>query len=93
LLYDRRIRIREAKKHVDPVDPEHWFRELSFMLSHPSLQIPRRVFTHVSDPLAYMHWGNRYNTGRRFASQQHVHHLSQCDTLLLEKGKDDQICP
>ncbi len=25
------------------------------------------------------------NTGRRFASQQHVHHLSQCDTLLAIK--------
>jgi hypothetical protein len=43
LLDDRKIQIQEAKKHVDPVDPdpEHWFRELSFMLSHPSLQIPR----------------------------------------------------
>ncbi len=39
------MRIRETKKHVDPVDPEHWF------------QLKKQVKSHLKKTLDIIGWG------------------------------------
>ncbi len=55
MLNDRRIRIRiqEAQKHVDPVDPDpqHWFREV-FLKERKQLNWPDK------EELCHFPWGD-----------------------------------